>query len=83
MIHSLAARALIKDYEGGMFDVDVVQRDEMKQTRKPELIAISCKHNVVSPFTSFVAVEERKEVSSINILTLSVAFKADYCLLCL
>ena len=62
MVHSLAARALIKDYELGMLDVEPGLREHMKEVRKPAIISLSCKHNVVSPFTSFVAIEEREQV---------------------
>ena len=62
MIHCLTARALIKDYGNGMLDVDPSVRDEMKRKRRPAIISTSCQHNVVSPFTSFVAVEERQKV---------------------
>ena len=64
MLHKLAARAFIKDYEEGLHDVDPRERDALKIKRKPSIISLSCEHGVMSQYTSFVAVEEREEVVS-------------------
>jgi len=51
-----------KNVEDGMYDVNPLKRDELKTYRKPFIIDLSCKHDVMSSFTSFVAVEEREKV---------------------
>ena len=65
-LHRLAARAMIADYEDGMHEVDPLIRDELKRSRKPQIIDLSIRYSIVSPYTSFVAVEERKEVNNLS-----------------
>ncbi|CAK8671220.1 unnamed protein product [Clavelina lepadiformis] len=60
-LHRLTARAMIRDYEDGAHDVDPLLRDKIKTTRKPHIIELSISQDVVSPYTSFVAIEKREE----------------------
>ncbi|XP_078486289.1 protein mono-ADP-ribosyltransferase PARP4 [Ciona intestinalis] len=60
-LHRLTSRALIRDYEDGLYHLSPLERAEEKKLRKPHIIEMSVKHSVVSPYTSFVAVEERKK----------------------
>ncbi|CAF3751920.1 unnamed protein product [Rotaria sp. Silwood1] len=59
ILHCLTARAIIDDYENGMLHVDESENELMKIQYKQDLIDLSIKHSVVSPYTSFVAIEER------------------------
>jgi len=66
LIHSLAARGMIRDWNDGNYDENRVQHDIIKRKRKDEVIALSIKYSIVSQFTSFVAIEDRDNDSPTN-----------------
>ncbi|XP_034971015.1 protein mono-ADP-ribosyltransferase PARP4 isoform X2 [Zootoca vivipara] len=59
MLHKLAARAFIRDYEQGILDEDETEHEMKKQLLKSQIIELSLKNSIVTQFTSFVAIEER------------------------
>ena len=52
---------LIDILHTGNYDDDRLKHDVIKMRRKAEIIRLSIKYSLVTKFTSFVAVEERKE----------------------
>uniref|UniRef100_A0A8C3W803 Poly [ADP-ribose] polymerase n=1 Tax=Catagonus wagneri TaxID=51154 RepID=A0A8C3W803_9CETA len=69
MIHKLAARALIRDYEDGILHENETHHEMKKQTLKSLIIKVSKENSLLTQFTSFVAVEKRdgNESPSANI----------------
>lgn len=59
ILHCLTARAIIDDYENGLIHVNETENELFKIQRKQDLIDLSINYSVVSPYTSFVAIEER------------------------
>ncbi|XP_033002167.1 protein mono-ADP-ribosyltransferase PARP4 [Lacerta agilis] len=59
MLHKLAARAFIRDYEQGILDEDETEHEMKKQLLKSQIIELSLKNSIVTQFTSFVAIEKR------------------------
>uniref|UniRef100_A0A2K6MBJ5 Poly [ADP-ribose] polymerase n=1 Tax=Rhinopithecus bieti TaxID=61621 RepID=A0A2K6MBJ5_RHIBE len=64
MIHKLAARALIRDYEDGVLHENETSHEMKKQTLKSLIIKLSKENSLITQFTSFVAVEKRDENES-------------------
>ncbi|XP_063114500.1 protein mono-ADP-ribosyltransferase PARP4 isoform X2 [Cavia porcellus] len=73
MIHKLAARALIRDFEDGILHEDEAKHEMKKQIMKSLIIKLSKENCLMTQFTSFVAVEERdgNESPFPNILNVS------------
>ena len=61
MIHRLAARALVREWDNGMLDEDPIESDVKKVELKQTIIDLGIQFSLVTPFTSFIAVEERHE----------------------
>lgn len=61
MLHRLAVRAMVADYETGLYSDDFAQHTAIKEAQKAPLIARSLEYGIVTPWTSFVAIEERTE----------------------
>ncbi|XP_061196330.1 uncharacterized protein LOC133204592 [Saccostrea echinata] len=61
MLHQLAARAVIRDYEDGVLSDHKVDQKMIKQERKQDIIELSKEFGIVTPYTSFIAVEERSK----------------------
>ncbi|CAF1942489.1 unnamed protein product [Rotaria magnacalcarata] len=59
ILHCLTARAIIDDYENGILHEDESENELIKIQCKQDLIDLSINYSVVSPYTSFVAIEER------------------------
>ncbi|XP_013370321.1 PREDICTED: poly [ADP-ribose] polymerase 4 [Chinchilla lanigera] len=59
MIHKLAARALIRDFEDGILHEDEANHEMKKQMMKSLIIKLSKENSLITQFTSFVAVEKR------------------------
>ncbi|XP_036108057.1 protein mono-ADP-ribosyltransferase PARP4 [Molossus molossus] len=59
MIHRLAARALIRDYEDGILHENATHHEMKKQILKSLIIQLSKENSLISQFTSFVAIEKR------------------------
>ncbi|XP_054112653.1 protein mono-ADP-ribosyltransferase PARP4 isoform X2 [Callithrix jacchus] len=64
MIHRLAARALIRDYEDGILHENETSHEMKKHTLKSLIIKLSKENSLITQFTSFVAVEKRDEKES-------------------
>lgn len=61
VIHKLTAKAMIEDYVNGVMDEDQRLHEGQSRKRKAEIIAVSLENAVISPFTSFVAIEQREK----------------------
>ncbi|XP_014821626.1 PREDICTED: poly [ADP-ribose] polymerase 4 isoform X2 [Calidris pugnax] len=59
VLHKLAARAFINDYEDGILHENETEHEMKKQTLKNMIIQLSLENSIISQFTSFVAVEKR------------------------
>ncbi|XP_050999336.1 protein mono-ADP-ribosyltransferase PARP4 [Acomys russatus] len=59
MIHKLAARALIRDYEDGILHDNETNHEMKKKIMKSLIIELSKENSLITQFTSFVAVEKR------------------------
>ncbi|XP_051483232.1 protein mono-ADP-ribosyltransferase PARP4 isoform X2 [Apus apus] len=59
VLHKLAARAFINDYEDGILHENETEHEMKKQTLKNMIIHLSLENSIISQFTSFVAVEKR------------------------
>ncbi|XP_049905122.1 protein mono-ADP-ribosyltransferase PARP4 isoform X2 [Epinephelus moara] len=64
LLHKLTARAIIRDYEDGSLDTNEAEHEGKKAELKRFIIELSKEHSILSQFTSFVAIEERDEVST-------------------
>ncbi|XP_058041921.1 protein mono-ADP-ribosyltransferase PARP4 isoform X1 [Ahaetulla prasina] len=60
ILHKLAARAFIRDYEQGMLDENETEHEMKREQLKSSIIELSLKHSIVTQFTSFVAIEKRQ-----------------------
>ncbi|XP_009475160.1 PREDICTED: poly [ADP-ribose] polymerase 4 [Nipponia nippon] len=59
VLHKLAARAFINDYEDGILHENETEHEMKKQILKNMIIHLSLENSIISQFTSFVAVEKR------------------------
>ncbi|XP_033101567.1 protein mono-ADP-ribosyltransferase PARP4-like, partial [Anneissia japonica] len=73
ILHQLTARAIIRDWEDGTLDVDPVEHDIKKDAQKSYIIDLSKEYSIVTQFTSFVAIEERKESEVFDIFKPSIS----------
>ncbi|XP_042313185.1 M-phase phosphoprotein 8 [Sceloporus undulatus] len=64
MLHKLAARAFIRDYEQGVLHENETEHEMKKQQLKSLIIKLSLENSIVTQFTSFVAIEKRTEKES-------------------
>ncbi|KAL6036323.1 hypothetical protein STEG23_016438 [Scotinomys teguina] len=73
MIHKLAARALIRDYEDGILHDNETNHEMKKKSMKSLIIELSKENSLITQFTSFVAVEKRDgdEIPFANIPSIS------------
>ena len=60
-LHRLTAKALIRDWEEASLSDDPVEHAALKRDARAAVIHLSTSYSIVSPYTSFVAVEEREE----------------------
>ncbi|XP_077340109.1 protein mono-ADP-ribosyltransferase PARP4 isoform X3 [Lithobates pipiens] len=67
ILHKLAARAFIRDYEDGILHEQEHENEMEKQKMKSFIIKLSKEHSIVTQFTSFVAVEKRSAEESENV----------------
>ncbi|KAM3935680.1 protein mono-ADP-ribosyltransferase PARP4-like isoform 3-T3 [Leptodactylus fuscus] len=81
ILHTLTARALIKDYEDGILHEKENENEMKKQEMKSFIIQLSKEYSLVTQFTSFVAVEKRSAEETIdtepNILEIVSAVNVD------
>jgi len=61
MIHKLAVRALLRDYEEGAYCDDPLDHAVIKAGKRQDMVDLSCTYNVVCSLTSFLAIETRDE----------------------
>ncbi|CAF1368498.1 unnamed protein product, partial [Didymodactylos carnosus] len=61
VLHCLTARAIIDDWENGLLSMNEAVNEQLKFQYKQHIIDLSIKYSIVSPFTSFVAIEERSK----------------------
>ncbi|XP_035311523.1 protein mono-ADP-ribosyltransferase PARP4 isoform X1 [Cricetulus griseus] len=73
MIHKLAARALIRDYEDGVLHDNETNHEMKKKIMKSLIIELSKENSLITQFTSFVAVEKRdgNEIPFANVPNIS------------
>ncbi|XP_075238699.1 uncharacterized protein LOC142334498 isoform X3 [Convolutriloba macropyga] len=70
LVHQLAARAVIRDWESNaMLHSDKATHEFAKAEMKKTIIQLSLRHQVVTQFTSFVAIEKRTEGEEVNLDT--------------
>ncbi|XP_038058129.1 protein mono-ADP-ribosyltransferase PARP4-like [Patiria miniata] len=62
ILHQLAARAVIRNWEEGALHADRTEHESQKNELKTRIVELSIQYSIVTPFTSFIAVEERDEV---------------------
>ncbi|XP_013771908.1 uncharacterized protein LOC106457068 [Limulus polyphemus] len=61
VLHKLAARSVIYDWEEGLLDENRIKQLTKKKEQEQEIIDMSTKFGIVCSLTSFVAIEERSE----------------------
>ncbi len=61
MLHQLAARAVIAEWEDGYLSRDRQRHELLKKSRHNHVLALSLRYSVVTKLTSFIAVERREE----------------------
>ncbi|XP_070191086.1 protein mono-ADP-ribosyltransferase PARP4-like [Littorina saxatilis] len=59
IVHRLTARAIIQDWEAGLLSDDRTHHEIAKMNEKQDVIELSKQYSIVTPFTSFVAIEKR------------------------
>ncbi|CAF4755456.1 unnamed protein product [Rotaria sp. Silwood1] len=59
ILHCLTARAIIDDFDNGILHIDESENELIKIQYKRDLIDLSIKYSVISPYTSFIAIEKR------------------------
>ena len=67
-MHRLCANAVIQDFEKGVLNTDPVKQAMAKKAAKKDVIALSKSYSIVTPYTSFVAIEERVKVRGMKTL---------------
>ena len=59
IVHTMAARAIIKDWEEGTLADNGAESDLIRQEREASMVKLSCDRSIVTSKTSFIAVEKR------------------------
>ncbi|KAJ7320166.1 hypothetical protein JRQ81_019677 [Phrynocephalus forsythii] len=73
ILHKLAARAFIRDYEQGLLHENEMEHEMKKQQMKSLIIDLSLENSIVTQFTSFVAIEKRDAKDDQTADTLNVS----------
>ncbi|XP_071492982.1 protein mono-ADP-ribosyltransferase PARP4-like [Diadema antillarum] len=60
-LHRLATRGVVRDWEVGSVHADRLENDAMMDDVRRMLVQLGIEFNIISPLTSFVAIEERSE----------------------
>ncbi|XP_072174381.1 protein mono-ADP-ribosyltransferase PARP4-like [Diadema setosum] len=60
-LHRLATRGVVRDWEIGSVHADRLENDAMMDDVRRLLVQLGIEFNIISPLTSFVAIEERSE----------------------
>ncbi|CAM1328057.1 PARP4 (predicted) [Pycnogonum litorale] len=61
LLHTVAARAVIRDWEDGLLAEDVAKQLVSKNSSTSDIVNLSKEYSVLTSMTSFIAVEERGE----------------------
>ncbi|XP_071788645.1 protein mono-ADP-ribosyltransferase PARP4-like [Asterias amurensis] len=67
IIHKLAAHAVISDWEEGVLHADRLEHEAQKHELTSRIVELSIRHSILTPMTSFIAVEEREEEEQVQI----------------
>jgi len=59
ILHTLTARSVIRDWDSGVLDKEKAEHKLVRRDRKQDVIRLSIQYNIVTQFTSFVAIEHR------------------------
>ncbi|XP_041458287.1 uncharacterized protein LOC121410337 isoform X2 [Lytechinus variegatus] len=60
-LHRLATRGIVRDWELGSVHANRLENDAMMDDVKRHLVKLGVEFNIVSPLTSFIAIEKRDE----------------------
>ena len=71
IIHTLAAKSVIDEWTDGMYDSNPVVHEMLKRDMKPKLVEIGITHNIVTKFTSMLAIEERTDAEKSGVFETS------------
>ena len=66
LVHRLAVKSMLHQHQEGCYADDEAQDALLKKKKQDELRELSLKYQIASPWTSFVAVEERKEGENVR-----------------
>eukprot|EP01061_Rhynchopus_euleeides_P000187 TRINITY_DN10135_c1_g1_i1.p1 TRINITY_DN10135_c1_g1~~TRINITY_DN10135_c1_g1_i1.p1 ORF type:complete len:2452 (+),score=920.52 TRINITY_DN10135_c1_g1_i1:63-7418(+) len=61
ILHKLCVRNIIREFEGGAFSADYATHVARKRQMKDTMVALGIQFNLVTRFTSMLAVEERSD----------------------
>ena len=61
VVHRLTAKSIIREYEDGVYAADYGRHCELKARMREEVVRIGIAFNLVTKFTSMIAVEERSD----------------------
>jgi poly [ADP-ribose] polymerase 2/3/4 len=62
-VHTLAARARVRDYDEGLYSRDPLEHRLLKSSKKSEIVELGVRFSLATKFTSFIAIEKRDEES--------------------
>ena len=69
----LPAKSVIREWQEGSYSSSVVEHEYLQNQLKSTILDLSLQENIISPFTSFVGVEERlNEEDLITVSSLSL-----------
>eukprot|EP01105_Mastigella_eilhardi_P000740 TRINITY_DN1088_c0_g1_i2.p1 TRINITY_DN1088_c0_g1~~TRINITY_DN1088_c0_g1_i2.p1 ORF type:complete len:1396 (+),score=270.62 TRINITY_DN1088_c0_g1_i2:1430-5617(+) len=63
LIHTLSAKAMIRDWEKADFTGDRLQSEAKKNALRDNIVTLSCHYSVLCSLTSFVAIDEHSPVT--------------------
>jgi hypothetical protein len=61
ILHTLTARSVIRDWDTGVLSAEKSDHKLVKRDRKQDVIQLSIEYQIVTQFTSFVAIEHREK----------------------
>ena len=61
ILHTLTARSVIRDWDSGVLSAEKSDHKLVKRDRKQDVIRLSIEYQIVTQFTSFVAIEHREK----------------------
>ena len=75
IIHTLAARGMIRDWEDGNYHSNGVLHNIIKRERKQDIISLSMQYSLLSKFTSFGKIELLFPILVLTFIFLAVAIE--------